>query len=283
MMKIGHMRITKKQVRHLVIYLVLITGAYFMLSPFAMMVGNSFTENVYVIEYPPRIIPEEPSLGNYDAVWNANNFKLYFKNSLVVALSSTVLTLFFSSLGAYAFARFQFKGKEIIFWCLLLVMMIPDLLLIIPRFDLVNRMGIRNTLYGLVIVYVATGVSGQTFFLRGFFEQIPTELEESMLMDGGNYFTIYRRLVLPLSTPVLATSAIFSFMSFRDEYVWALTANTDSAMRTLPVMINSFQGQHGTNWGLVFSAMLIALVPVIIVFILSANYIIGGKAEGAFK
>jgi multiple sugar transport system permease protein len=236
-----------------------------------------------VIEYPPRIIPEEPSLGNYDAVWNANNFKLYFKNSLVVALSSTVLTLFFSSLGAYAFARFQFKGKEIIFWCLLLVMMIPDLLLIIPRFDLVNRMGIRNTLYGLVIVYVATGVSGQTFFLRGFFEQIPTELEESMLMDGGNYFTIYRRLVLPLSTPVLATSAIFSFMSFWDEYVWALTANTDSAMRTLPVMINSFQGQHGTNWGLVFSAMLIALVPVIIVFILSANYIIGGKAEGAFK
>lgn len=277
------MRITKKQVRHLIIYIVLITGAYFMLSPFAMMIGSSFTENVYVIEYPPKIIPENPSLGNYDTVWNANNFKLYFRNSLVVALSSTVITLFFSSLGAYAFARFKFKGKELIFWCLLVVMMIPDLLLIIPRFDLVNKMRIRNTLYGLVIVYVATGVSGQTFFLRGFFEQIPTELEESILMDGGNYFTIYRRLIIPLSTPVLATSAIFSFMGFWDEYVWALTANTDESVRTLPVMINSFHGQHGTNWGLVFAAMLIALVPVIIVFISSANFIIGGKSEGAFK
>jgi len=200
-----------------------------------------------------------------------------------VTIISTFFTVLFSATTAYAFARFKFPAKEFLFFFILLVLMIPDMVTIIPKFLLVKTLGLRNSLWGLIIVYVAGSTSLNTFLLRGFFEQLPHELEEAMLIDGANYLTIFFRLAIPLSTPALATVTIFSFMGHWDEFTWALTAIDEPLKRTLPVAIYSFQGQHGTEWGLVFAAMIIAIIPTMLVFLSLQKYFVKGLTSGSVK
>jgi multiple sugar transport system permease protein len=198
-------------------------------------------------------------------------------------VAATIGTVLVSALTAYSFARFKFRGKELVFSLMLVVLMIPDMITIIPRFYLARELNLRNSLWGLILFYIASGVSGNTFLLRGFFETLPHELEEAMTIDGANPFQIFFRLALPLSAPALATVGIFSFLGNWDEYVWALTIIDDPNKRTLPIAIYSFQGQHGTEWGLIFAAMIIALIPVVIIFISLQKYFTGGITAGAFK
>ena len=279
----GRMQISRSLVRSFPIYLALSLGAVIMIFPFLWMVSTAFKPHVFVIEYPPQLIPENPSLDNFLQAWNANNFQLYFRNSAFVAVTSTVLSVLFSAMAAYSFARFKFFGKEFIFYTLLLVLMVPSTVVIIPQFFLMKFLGLRNSLYGLILIYTSTSLALSIFLLRGFFEQLPHELEEAVLIDGGGYLTIFTRIILPLSTPALATVAIFSFMGFWDEFIMALTFIDDPAKRTLPIAIALFQGQHGTQWGLVFAASLIALVPVVVFFLSLQRYFIGGLTTGAFK
>jgi multiple sugar transport system permease protein len=265
------------------LYVVIILGAIIMVMPFIWMISTSLKEYAYVIEFPPRLIPENPTLQNFVKAWLANNFQIFFRNSLFVASVSVVLVVFFSAMMAYSFARFRFPGKEPIFYTILLVLMVPNVVGIIPQFLLAKALGLRNSLWGLIVFYVSGSVPFNTFLLRGFFEALPKELEDAMLIDGGNYFTIFFQMILPLSKPALATVSIFSFLGFWDEFILALTFIDDAVKRTLPVAIATFQGQHGTDWGLVFAASLIAAVPVIIVFTSLQRYFVGGLTSGAFK
>lgn len=273
----------KRVLDRLSLYLIAATGAVVMVVPFLWMVSTAFKEYAYVIEFPPRLIPAAPTFSNFVQAWTANNFQLYFKNSLIVSIISVILAVLISAMMAYAFARFNFPGKEPLFFAVLLILMVPNLIGIIPQFLLAKTLGLRNSLFGLIVFYVATSLPLNTFLLRGFFEALPRELEEAMLIDGGSYFTIFARLVLPLSTPALATVSIFSLLGFWDEYILALTFIDNPARRTLPVAIASFQGQHGTDWGLVFAASLIAMVPVILLYITLQRYFTGGLTSGAFK
>lgn len=277
------MRKTRKISRYILLYALAIAGAVIMVLPFLFMISNSLKENVYVIEYPPQLIPANPSFGNFIKAWQANNFQLYFGNSAFVAIISTILTVIISATTAYAFARFNFPAKEFLFFLVLLVLMVPDMVTIIPKFTLVRALGLRNSLWGLIVVYVASSISLNTFLLRGFFEQLPHELEEAMLIDGASYLTIFFRMAIPLSAPALATVTIFSFMGNWDEFTWALTAIDEPLKRTLPVAIYSFQGQHGTQWGLVFAAMIIAIIPTMTVFLALQKYFIQGLTSGAVK
>lgn len=272
-----------KFLRLILLYLLAAGGAVVMVFPFLWMVSNAFKEHVFVIEYPPQLIPTNPSIGNFVRAWTSNNFQLYFTNSAIVALTSTFFTVLFSAMMAYAFARFKFPGREVLFFAILLVLMVPDMITIIPKFVLIKTLGLRNSLWGLILVYIAGSTSLNTFLLRGFFEQLPHELEEAMLIDGAGYFTIFLRMILPLSAPALATVTIFSFLGHWDEFTWALTIIDDPLKRTLPIAIYSFQGQHGTEWGLVFAAMIIALIPVLIIFISLQRYFVSGITAGAVK
>lgn len=273
----------RKTIRTLLLYVFAIAGAIAMIFPFLWMISNAFKPNVFVIEYPPQLIPDNPSFQNFIDAWTSNNFQRYFLNSAFTALISTIGTVMVAALTAYSFARFKFRGKELLFSLMLVVLMIPDMITIIPRFYLARELNLRNSLWGLILFYIASGVAGNTFFLRGFFESLPHELEEAMTIDGANPFQIFFRMALPLSAPGLATVGIFSFLGNWDEYVWALTIIDDPDKRTLPIAIYSFQGQHGTEWGLIFAAMLIALIPVIIIFVSLQRYFTGGITAGAFK
>jgi multiple sugar transport system permease protein len=275
--------LSSKAGRTIIQYLLLVLGATVMVMPFLWMISTSLKESSYILEFPIRLIPENPTLENFTQAWTSNNFQLYFQNSLFVALTSVVLVVLFSAMMAYAFARLSFPGKELIFYTILIVLMVPNMVGIIPQFLLAKAFGLRNSLLGLVVFYVAGSVPFNTFLLRGFFETLPKELEDAVLIDGGGYFTIFFRMVLPLSKPALATVSIFSFLGFWDEFVLALTFIDDISKRTLPIAIATFQGQHGTEWGLVFAASLIAAVPVIIVYVSLQRYFVGGLTTGAFK
>lgn len=269
--------------RTMILYLVIASGAVVMVFPFLWMISTSFKEHAYSIAFDAGLIPTNPSIANFTRAWQIGHFQRYFMNSLFVALTSVVFVVLVSAMMAYAFARFTFPGRELIFYTILLVLMVPNIVGIIPQFLLAKTLGLRNSLWGLIIFYVASMVPFNTFLLRGFFETLPRELEDAVLIDGGTHFTIFFKMVLPLSKPALATVAIFSFLGFWDEFILALTFIDDASKRTLPIAIATLHGQYGTDWGLVFAASLIALVPVITVFVSLQRYFVGGLTAGAFK
>jgi ABC-type glycerol-3-phosphate transport system permease component len=264
-------------------HVLLTVGAVVMLTPFVYMVSTSFKSQAYVLTIPPQFIPNPATLDNYVQVLTTQNFAAYFMNSVVVATTSTVISVLISSMMAYAFARFRFPGRELLFRLVLMGLMVPAMMLIIPQFILAKQLGLIDSLQGLVVFYVAASISLNTFLLRGFFASIPGELDDAMQVDGANAWTRYWRLVMPLSTPALATTTIFTFLATWDEFAWALTIINDPGKRTLPLAIELFQGQNATQWGLVFAASVVAVLPVIVVFLIFQKYFVQGLTSGAVK
>ena len=264
-------------------YVLLIVGAVVMVLPFLYMLSTSFKGQQYVLTTPPQWIPHPATTSNYADALSTDHFALYFLNSVVVAFFTTVISLLLSSMMAYAFARFTFRGRELLFRILLLGLMIPAMMLIIPQFVLAKYLGLLDSLGGLVVFYVASSLSLNTFLLRGFFEAIPAELEQAMEVDGAGSVTRYWRLILPLARPALATATIFTFLASWDEYPWALTIINTQSKQTLPLAIAFFQGQNSTLWGLVFAASVVAVVPVIVVFLVFQRHFVQGLTSGAVK
>jgi multiple sugar transport system permease protein len=200
-----------------------------------------------------------------------------------VAVVTTVVTVLVSALLAYAFARLQFPGKEVLFYVLLLGMMIPPVMLIIPQFLVAKSLDLLDKFSGLILVYVSMNLALQTFLLRGFFESIPIELEEAALIDGASRWTIFWRIVIPLSKAGLAVVTIFTFLFSWDEFPWAHVAMKETTKRTLPIAIALFQSQHLTEWGQVFAASIVALIPVVIVFVIFQRFLVGGISTTGLK
>ena len=263
-------------------YTLLSLGALVMLMPFLYMLSTSFKAHAFVLELPPRLIPSAPTIANYQRALTTNHFGQYFLNSVLVSVSSTTITVVLSAMLAYAFARWEFPGRNLLFYAMLGTMMVPALTLIIPQFVLAKQLHLLNSRWGLVVVYSA-GTAFNMFLLRGFFEEIPQELLDSALIDGAGPFTTFWRVALPLARPALAAVAIFSFLGAWDEFTWALTAINDEKLYTLPIALRLFQQQHGTEWGLVFAASAIAVLPAILVFVIFQRHFIKGVMSGAVK
>jgi multiple sugar transport system permease protein len=264
-------------------YLVLVAGAVIMVGPFLYLLSTSFKPQAFALTIPPQLVPSHPTAAAYGDAWNSANFSTYFVNSTIVAVSTTAISLVLSSMMAFALARFDFPGKRIVFATLLLALMIPGMMLLLPQFLLAKRLGLLDSLTGLVVFYVAGSLALNTFLLRGFMEDQPRELDEAMVVDGAGPLTRFVRLALPLARPALATAAIFTFIGAWEEFVFALTLNSSPENWTLPVGIAQFQGQHLTAWNLVFAASTIALIPVIVVFLAFQRQFVRGLTAGAVK
>ncbi len=274
---------TRKRVSLGVTYSLLVLGVMIVTVPFWYMVATSLKPQAFVFEIPPRLWPSPATIGNYIEALTKESFSLYFLNSLIVASVATALTVGVSAMMAYAFARLEFPGKEVVFYSLLLGMMIPPVMLIIPQFIVAKNLNLLNSLTGLIVVYISMNLSVQTFLLRGFFEGIPRSLEEAALIDGAGRWTIFRRVALPLVRPGLAVVAIFTFLYAWDEFPWANVAIKETSKRTLPIGIALFQSAHLTEWGQVFAASIVAIVPVIIVFAVFQRYFIRGDVSSGMK
>lgn len=263
--------------------LLLSVASVVLMLPFAYMIGTSFKRDAFLFETPPRIIPSDPTTENYVEVWNILDFAQAFGNSMVVAVSTTFAVLVLASMMAFAFARFEFAGKRFAFLALLTALMIPGVIVIVPQFILARDLGILNSLLALIVFYTGGQLAFTTFLLRGFFERVPSELDEAMTIDGASIIRRYLQLYLPLARPALATAAIFVFLGSWDEFVWALTVIDNPVLRTLPVAIAALQGQRATEWGLVFAASCIAVLPVIVVYVAAQRQFLAGITAGAVK
>lgn len=258
-------------------------GAVVMILPFAYMLSTSFKPNALVLSIPPQFLPHHATTSNYTQAWSSNQFGHYFVNSLWVAVVTTVAAVLLSAMMAYALARFRFPGRAVAFGLILVGLMVPGLMMLIPQFLLAKKLLLLNSLWGLVVFYTGGNLALNTFLLRSFFQDIPWELEEAMVVDGGGPWTRFWRLILPLSRPALAVVAIFTFLASWDEFTWALTIINDPNKYTLPIGIALFQGQHSTSWGLVFAASAIAIGPVIAIFAVFQRQFVSGIATGAVK
>jgi multiple sugar transport system permease protein len=274
---------SQQRIFNLVIIGVLMLGVVIAISPLLYMVATAFKGAAYVQEVPPRFIPENPTLENFETAFTSRNFGRALLNSAGVAIATSVLVTVLASMMAYSFARFEFRGKNAIFAMLLAMLMIPGVVLLIPQFILAKNLGLINSLPGLILVYSAGPLAFNTFLLRGFFESLPRELEESAVIDGASSLTIFLRVMMPLAAPAVSTVAVFSFLGAWDEYVLALNFLTDQNLRTLPIAIANFRGAHATNWGLVFAGSLTAVIPTVLLFVFFQRYFVQGLTSGAVR
>lgn len=254
-----------------------------MIAPFALMISTAFKPHAFVLEIPPQLIPEQPTLDNFTRAWGSGDFARFFINSVVVTVSSTAISVALSAMLGFAFARYRFPGSRLLFALLLFTMMVPGMLLLIPQFMLARDLGLLNSLWGLIVVYSVMNLGLNTFLLRGFYSAMPQALFDSAAVDGAGPWRAFRSIALPLSKPGLATVTIFSWLAAWDEFTWAITILADRELYTLPIGIRMLQRAQSTEWGLVFAASLIALAPVLVLFIALQRQFVSGAFVGATK
>lgn len=274
---------TRGRISRVLTYGLLMAGAVVVVLPFWYMLVTSLKPQSFIFEIPPRLWPSEATLNNYFEALGKDKFGLYFLNSLFVATTATAFTVGIAALMAYAFAKIDFWAKEFIFYGLLLGMMIPPVMLIIPQFIVAKNLQLLDSLTGLIVVYITMNLSVQTFLLRGFFDGVPQSLEDAARIDGASSWTIFWRVALPLVRPGLAVVAIFTFLYSWDEFPWAHVAIKETSKRTLPIGIALFQSEHLTEWGQVFAASIVAIIPVVLVFIVFQRYFIRGDVTSGMS
>lgn len=245
-----------------------------MLMPFIWMVSTSLKSAGAVFAYPPTFIPAEPQWDNYRRIFEVLPFGRFFLNSLFVALAVTLLQLITCSMAAYAFARLRFRGRDALFLGYLGTLMIPAQVVLIPNFIVLRQLGWIDT-YQALILPAAFSAFG-TFLLRQYFLTIPGELEDAAVVDGASHWQIYLRVIMPLSGPALSALAIFTFLANWNSFLYPLIVTTRVSMSTLTVGLNTLQGQYNTAWTLLMAGSVIALVPMLLVFIFAQRYFIAG-------
>lgn len=262
-------------------YAMLILLAVGCLGPLAVMVMTSFKVQTQIFTSTPSFF-FMPTLENYRAVLFDDNFDSYLVNSLIVGVVSTVLTLAFGCMAAYAMVRFRFLGRDAIGWTTLVLRTVPLAVLAVPVFAIWGEMGMTGSLGGLILLYTAINLPFTIWVLYGFFEQVPYELEEAAMIDGCGPFRIFFEIILPLVRPGLAAAAIFTFRIAWNEFILALVL-TDRSTRTLPVAASLYITDVGVEWGKITAlGVIIALPPLIFTFI-AARQIIMGLTAGAVK
>lgn len=264
-------------------FLLLLLFAVVMVFPFWYMVVVSLEPNQLSLQYPPLLFPHRPSLANYIGAWSLNDFGGYFMRSLYVSITSTILGTVISCTAAFAVSRYRFIGRNIIFRAFLVSMMIPGMTFLLPQFKMMETLGLLNHLYGLILIYTSGMIPFTTFLMKGFFDDIPLELEDAVLIDGGTKWTLFVRVALPMVAPALVTAVLFNFMGGWDEFTLALTFLLNPGKFTLPVALMFFQGQHSTQWGEFFAAALIQTAPIVVMFVIFQRYIVRGIMAGAVK
>jgi multiple sugar transport system permease protein len=254
-----------------------------MVAPFALMVSTAFKPHAFVLEIPPRLIPDTPTLDNFVRAWSSGDFARYFANSVFVTVISTAVSVSLAAMLGFAFARFSFPGRRILFGALLFTMMVPGMVLLIPQFVVARDLGLLNSLWGLIVVYAVMNLGLNCFLLRGFFASMPQELFDASAVDGAGPWRMLGSIALPLARPGLATVTIFSWLAAWDEFTWAITILADRELYTLPIGIRLLQRSQSTEWGLVFAASLIALAPVLVLFVALQRQFVSGAFVGATK
>jgi multiple sugar transport system permease protein len=262
--------------RNMVVYVILIPVSLVAVLPFVWMVFGSFKTGREIRQIPPTFFPQQFTVDNYQTILEDEDLPLalFYRNSAIIAGANVVQVLFTSSLFGYIFAKFEFRGKSILFWFILATMMIPFQVTMIPGYLILARLGLINRLWGLIIPAAidAFGI----FLFRQFSLSIPNELIDAARVDGASEFRIYRSIVLYQLGPALATFGMLSFMFNWNAYLWPLIVLTEQNVRTLPIILTWYSHLHQQQLHLTMAASVLVILPVLLVFLLAQRWIVRG-------
>lgn len=268
---------------HWAVYVFMGLLVTFMVVPFLYMLGTSLKTSEYILQTPPQLIPNPASFQSYVTLSEKIDLPRTFFNSLFVAIISTAGQILFAAMAAFAFARIQWRGRNVVFTLYLATMMIPGVVLIIPQFILVRQLGWMNSYAALIVPSMFSAFG--TFLLRQSFLGLPKDFEEAALVDGANPFTIFWRIILPLSGPALATLAVMAFMGSWNAYMWPLFVARKAEFLTLPVALASFQAgpQALTQWNVVMAGGVVTVLPILIVYAFAQRWFTQGIVSSGIK
>ena len=256
--------------------------------PMAWMVLTSVKSQFAAMQYPPQWWPAEPTLENYFKLLDPSNsvgqdFLRYFLNSLYVSTATTIIGVAVAIPAAYAFSRFRFPGRTFLFFSVLLRNMFPAVVFLMPLFLLMRWLGLVSTHYSLILTYLTFGLPLSIWLLKGFYDNIPIQLEQAARIDGATRFQAFFLIVMPLSTPGIIATAIFSFIGAWNEYVYAVTFLNNKDRLTLPVGIQRSFTEFATDWPGLMAATFLMSVPVVVLFLVLQKYFVRALTEGAVK
>jgi len=267
--------------RRAVILALLLAATGIFTLPFLWSLSLSFQPPGDVFRWPIELIPDEVTLQNYRRLWTEIPFARWLLNSIAVSLTVTLANLFLDALAGYAFARLRFPGRNVLFALLLATLMVPAHVTLVPKFMLLNALGLVNTYTALVVPAMAQVVG--IFLMKQFFESIPPQLEEAARIDGCNRFQVFWRVVLPASRPALAALGIYTFQGNWNEFLWPLVVTTTSDRFTLPVGLAMFRYEFRVEWTLLMAGAVLIALPTLIIFLIFQRLFIQGIATSGLK
>ncbi|MBZ9986740.1 carbohydrate ABC transporter permease [Mesorhizobium sp. BH1-1-5] len=276
------MRDRGETVRNGAIQLLLAVNAVIMIYPLFVMVTSSFKTNAEIFS-SPLSLPTHFSTANLEKVWTETNFVRYLANSVGITAASVALILLFSTLAGYAIARYRFRLSSLVLMFFLSGMTVPLKLAIIPLFIQLDTLGLVDSYLGLVLVYVAMGIPSAVFIMTGFLRTLPRELEESARMDGASELRIMWSIMLPLARPALVIVAIQNAVPIWNDFFFPLVLITSDNLKTLPQGLTVFVGEFTTDWGVLFTGLTLAALPITLLYIVLSKQFISGITQGAVK
>jgi ABC-type glycerol-3-phosphate transport system permease component len=253
------------------------------LFPFWWMVLSSVKTLRELYTVPPIWWPAVPTWGNYHTVLFESNIPRYFLNSVIISFGSTALALLLAIFASYGFARFDFRGKPLLQAFVLIGQLLPTAAIIVPLFITLRVLGLVNTFWGLILVYMIITLPLSVWMLTSYFKAIPAELDEAAIIDGASRLGVLFRITLPLSVPGIVAVCVYAFVTTWNEFIFALCFATDSSVKTLPIGLAEFSTEFNTDWGAVMAASVVMTVPIALLFLSMQRLFVGGLTAGATK
>ncbi len=276
----------RKLAGKIVIFSLLVLFAVYFLFPFVWMLSVSLQtekEMMTTVGFWDSLIPNSWRFLNYKDVFDTIPFARYFLNSAIIAAANVLGTVCSASVVAYAFAKLRWPGRTLCYTIMLVVMMLPSSVLMIPTYKMYSQMGLTNSWVPLILPAFLGGGAGNIILIQQFFKGIPRELMEASKIDGANEVQILLKIMMPLSKPVLATVAVFTFLFTWNDYLGPLIYVNDPNLQTVALALRSFQSQSSTNWGLLMAGSVISMIPSLLIFIFCQKYFLEGIKAGAVK
>lgn len=274
-------RLKSKSRKHIIVYLLLAVLAVIMVIPFVWTILTAFKTQSEALKVPPQILPSSWSFRNFEAVTEALPFANFFWNTFLMVFFRVLGSVFFSALAAYGFARLEFPGKNIFFAVILMQMMVPGQIFILPQYMIVSKLGWLNTVQALVLPGIVSTFG--TFLLRQFFMSLPKDLEEAAVLDGCSIWKTFWKIMLPLTKPGLVSVAIFTALFAWKDLMWPLIVNMSIEKMTLSSGLATLMGQYSVDYPQLMAGSLIAIVPMVIIFLIFQKQFVEGIATSGTK
>lgn len=270
---------------HWLHHLILIPASLIVLFPILWIFMTSIKPEELVFSDKLEWIPSQVTLANYHHILTMNEgiFFIWLRNSVVIALATTLFGVFFAATTAFAFSRFRFYAKKPLLYAFLITQMFPGAILIVPLYNLMRAYGLLNSFFGLILVYSTVSLPFCVWMLKGFFDTIPREIDEAAIVDGLSIFGLFYKIVLPLSLPGIAVTAFFSMVTAWNEFMFALTFMSVEQLYTLPVGLRTFVYQFNTDWHLMAAGAILVTVPVLFFFLHMQRYLVSGLVTGGVE